>query len=258
MKAAIPLLLLAAVGAGAAEGGKLDRVRDDVRGDPPARTGDGHAPQDSSYFDLGDDGDDLAAELIFWAIATPVWAPMSMLEDDFTPGWDASRRHQPRREADQMVSVDALAAWQDDGDGVTHRWARLDLATRWRLGVIATVERLDEGDDHLLLGTADLAVRFAQGHGVALHAGLGGRWLRDGIGTEGGIDALYGFAWWPIAPLVVRSEISVGRVGEASVVEAWGHVGAAWRWAEVFAGGRWMRIGSVEFAGPVLGAGFHY
>lgn len=266
MRPAALLLLLAAT-AGAAEGGKLDRVREDVRSDPPPKqdrqpvhhADDHRAPADScAATSLDDDGGDLVGGLVFWGLATPVWAPMSLLGDDFSPGWDASRPHQPRRDADHAVSADLLAAWQDDRDGVTHRWARLDLATRWRVGAIATMERLDEGGDHLTLGTADLAVRFAQGRGVAFHAGLGGRWLRDAVGTEGGIDALYGIEWWPVAPLALRSEISVGRVGEASVVEAWGHAGVAWRWVEVFAGGRWMRIGSVEFAGPVFGAGFHY
>ena len=265
MKSAGLLVLLAAA-VGAAAGGKLDQVRDDVHDDPPKQD---HPPAHDTHDDRahqepcataspGDDDGGLAGELVFWALATPVWAPMGLLGDDFSPGWDASCAHQPRRDADQVVSADALAAWQDDHDGVTHRWARLDLATRWRVGAIATMERLDEGDDHLTLGTADLAVRFAQGHGFAFHAGLGGRWLKDGSGTEGGIDALYGFEWWPVAPLVVRAEFSVGRIGEASVVEAWGHAGVAWRWVEIFAGGRWMRIGSVEFAGPVFGAGLHY
>ena len=52
---------------------------------------------------------------------------------------------------------------------------------------------------------------------------------------------------------VLRAQVAGGGVGYAGVCEAWGHVGIAWRHGELFAGGRWLKIGSVEFAGPLFG-----
>lgn len=80
----------------------------------------------------------------------------------------------------------------------------------------------------------------------------------DTHATDAGVDLFYGVDVWPIAPLVVRAQVAGGGIGQAGFGEAWGHVGVMWRYGEIFAGSRWLKIGSVEFAGPVLGIGAHW
>ena len=258
-------LLLALGLGGLAQGAehKLDELRENVH--PTKKSSSSSSSQSnssdsssSSSFDLSNPVTDAMFLGAAIAVGTVVWIPMVALNDHWDDGWDVSRPHQPQRLPPQIFSWDVLAAYQDDGDGVTHEWGRIRFDTAYRFGVTATLDHLREDGDQLMLSSADLSVRFAQGQGWEFHGGLGGQWLHDAELTDGGIHLSYGAEWWPINPLVLRAEVTCGTLGESGTGEAWGHVGAAYRWGEIFAGGRYHHIGTVEFAGPLVGAAVHW
>lgn len=261
MTIAVGLLIpaLFATAAHAADN-KLDAVRDDVRehsSDPTPTT----STTTSSHHDHS--GTNLEADLFgevgLWVLSSPWWGPMVALDDTrFDLGWPEAKSYQPPRPETRAVAIDVLAAYQPDGDGVDHDWLYATIDTRWRFGLSGSVDRMRENDDHLTLGQTDLMWRFAQSPHVRFTTGAGVRWLTDATATDAGIDLFYGVDAWPIAPVVVRAQVAGGSVGQTGFGEAWGHVGVMWRYGEIFAGGRWLKIGSVEFAGPVFGLGAHW
>jgi hypothetical protein len=258
------LLLACTIAAEAAEH-KLDQLREDVH---PTHTStdaphhDDDRDREHSHASVDDElssaAGEFLAEAALIAAAAIYITPVLLLDDAWEPGWDITQPHQPQRLPPRVFAVDAWAAYQDDGDGVTHEWGRARVDSTSRFGATLTLDHLREDGDQLMLGSADLSVRFAQGHGWEFHGGLGGQWLHDANYADGGIHLAYGAQWWPVAPLVLRAELTTGRLGESGTGEAWGQAGLAWRWGEVFAGGRYQRIGSVEFAGPMLGVAAHW
>jgi hypothetical protein len=86
-----------------------------------------------------------------------------------------------------------------------------------------------------------------------MYAGLGCRLLTDDRDTRAGVNFVYGGDWFPARPLVVSASCDLGNLDAAFVVRARATVGAAWRRWEVFGGYDFLRIGSVNLQGPMLG-----
>ncbi|MBL8795914.1 MAG: hypothetical protein JNM56_18575, partial [Planctomycetia bacterium] len=115
-------------------------------------------------------------------------------------------------------------------------------------------EELDCGcHDELWLGDATLTFLFAQSDRVQLRTGLGCRWLTDGSDSDFGVNFLYGGDFYPAKPLVISTAIDLGNLGSAFVIHGRATAGIIWSRFELFGGYDWLRIGSADLHGPVLG-----
>ena len=145
----------------------------------------------------------------------------------------------------------------NDFDGLNRVGGTVFVDTISRLGVLARVnyleEQLDAGTDHLWLGELDLTCRFAQHEKVAMYAGVGLRVMEDRGDSHLGWAVLYGADFFPAPPVVLSVWFDAGQVGAATVTHGRGTVGMLYRGWEVFGGYDWLRIGSVDVQGPLIG-----
>jgi hypothetical protein len=82
--------------------------------------------------------------------------------------------------------------------------------------------------------------------------------MSDPAQTRWGFNFTYGADFFPVRPLVLSTALDVGDLGWAAVVHGRGTVGLIHRGGEVFAGYDFLRIGSVNLQGPVLGLRFWF
>lgn len=102
-------------------------------------------------------------------------------------------------------------------------------------------------------GVANLTFRFAQNEWVQMHTGVGVRLLTDRSDTRAGVNFLYGMDVFPTKPLVFSSLVEGGTLDSAWVLHGRGTVGVLYRRYEWFGGYDFLRIGSVNLQGPVVG-----
>jgi hypothetical protein len=162
--------------------------------------------------------------------------------------------------------LDYLKPWSlrlslEDGNdfrGLDRLAGQFFLDTTWRVGLRANwnwfLESLGGGrPDEAVVGDADLMFRFAQSERVVMHAGLGFRMLSDSSRDRYGVNFAYGADFFPVRPLVLSPALDVGNVGSLLVLHGRATAGLVWgRW-EVFAGYDFLRIGSVNLQGPLVG-----
>ena len=146
----------------------------------------------------------------------------------------------------------------NDFDGLNRVNGQVLIDTIGRVGFQASwsylTEELDCGcQDELWLGDANLTFLFAQSEKVQLRTGLGCRWLADDGDSDFGVNFLYGGDFYPVKPLIVSTFLELGSLGEAFVVHGRATAGVILSRFEFFGGYDWLRIGSVDLHGPVVG-----
>ena len=112
--------------------------------------------------------------------------------------------------------------------------------------------------DETLLGDTELTYRFVQREWVQMHAGLGFRLLADRWDTRAGFNFFYGADVYPVAPLVLSTAVDLGNLDAAFVVHARFTAGVNYRNWELLAGYDFLRVGSVNLQGPLLGLRFWF
>jgi hypothetical protein len=131
--------------------------------------------------------------------------------------------------------------------------SRMGFETNWRL----FLEPLPNEVDKLVLGRLHFNLRFLQSRYAEGRLGLGGRLMVDDRGVEGGFSSAFTFAVFPVQPLILTADMSIGNLSRALFLEGQLTVGAAIRRLELFAGYRGTYIhGSdvtVVFHGPAAG-----
>jgi hypothetical protein len=145
-----------------------------------------------------------------------------------------------------------------DPGGIESLRGRFLFTTTSRLGFDVALMRMEEDlgggvTDRLSIGDAHLLFRFAQGPSAQMRVGLGGTWMSDEIGADGGWEFVYEGDFFPKKPIVLSGGIGFGTLGEASVVHFRATVGAILgRW-EAYIGYDSLEVDSVSVGGPGLG-----
>lgn len=281
----VVLVLTAPVGAQ----GILTRTRlaTDSRGSPPRPASPAPSPNqlvvESNWYDIShEDSKALFSALVLAGVVatSPLWGPAALFEEHFfSPGSfpghpyalahtgyiDSGMLYGSNDERDffdsERVKPWATRMALEDGHdfGNLNRLSgRFALDTRWRVGISSDwdhyTERVAGGaTDETTLGTLNLTLRIAQTDWLEMHAGAGARGMFDRYRTRGGVNFLYGADIFPIDPVVISSLVEVGNLNEALVLRLRASVGIQLRHAEIFAGYDWLRVGSVDLRGPMVG-----
>jgi hypothetical protein len=227
-----------------------------------------------------DDGGGAFAKLLLDIAALPISVPNWLLKDN---GGGDRFLHYPY--ADGYGGFLQKECWPDNDDGPRSKDEELpmrywsfrigvedgnDFQGMNRVGIRATVdtetrfgiqsnwnylyESLGGGlHDQTLLGDSALTARFAQNDWIYFYAGLGARILTDPHTTDGGFNFVYGFDSFPKKPWVLSGLFDTGNVGSAWIWHGRATIGAAYKHFEVFTGYDFMRIGSVNVQGPLIG-----
>lgn len=181
--------------------------------------------------------------------------------DDETAGWRAGvpletgavPKH-PGRSWSGRVFVEE----SNDFDGLNRVNAQVLVESFGRLGFQASWSYLretldDDSHDELWLGDANLTFLFAQSERVQLRTGWGCRWLADRDDANFGVNFLYGGDFYPAKPWIVSTFLELGNLGSAFVVHGRATAGVILSRFEFFGGYDWLRIGSADLHGPVIG-----
>lgn len=262
------LLLLALVPCCGGSSGGLGGIRAAVRGGGSSGTGAGGGG--GSGF-----GDADMGKLIGLFLSSPFWLPHVALNDNLTgirgyflpypyvsgkPGnvtTFGSHLPPPLSEA-RCHSFRLLVENYWDSGNIESLRGHLLFTTSTRFGFDVALMRMEEDlgggvTDRLSFGNAHVLFRFAQGPSVQMRVGLGGIWMRDELGTDGGFMFVYEGDFFPRKPIVLSGGIGLGTLGEASVFHFRATVGAMLgRW-ETFIGYDSLSVDSVSIGGPGLG-----
>lgn len=282
--------------------GVLQSLRDDVRSasgdsapqdsasDPPAKKD--HDRRCEGRSEWCDDDDEDEAEtsfmlgigkLAFWAAASPVWLPRTLIDDaTFAPGCFA--RYPYQYDLDGYLLPDAALlseqypelegegdAWLvrlrgeygGDFDDLSRAGGQLlvDSASRWGIDTEANYLReqsLGQQHDRLWLGDANVVYRFAQSPQVQLRTGVGLNWLADEFGSDWGFNFTYGGDYFPADPWILSAEIDWGKLGCAGLFHGRTSVGVHFRRWEVYVGYDYLDVGDTQINSAVSGLRLWY
>lgn len=265
--------------------GKLQAVRQAARDPSPPASG-RQSPTDQDETD--DAGNDLRDRIFEQIIVAPYALPHILLNDDYAvsgyflpypfahdqrgymlidPTESFHFHHestQPDLFADASPWMVRLALEEsNDFDGLNRLNGHLLLDTTYRLGLQASWSYLHErleGNraDDSQLGDVNLVYRFAQNKWVQVRSGLGVRIMTDNHATHYGWNFNYSGDLFPIKPLILSTSLDVGTLGEAWVVRARQTAGVSFREWEMYLGYDFLRIGSTNLQGPVIGLRYWY
>jgi hypothetical protein len=270
--------------------GRLQQVRDDARSSSsdPGKSSTGENDDDSWLGSLlcallsstDENGTSAGGLALAGAWLAPFYVPACLLGDDYNcrlnftsyPFADGFRGYQilPPEIAHQFYDADvtdapykswAVRVTMEEGNdirGLNRVGALLKFEHASRFGVTSNwnwfTERLGSGRyDQTWINDTNLTFRFAQNEVASLYTGLGFRVLTDRHTSDGGINFTYGGDWFPVRPLVVSGVFDVGTLGSAGVIHGRASVGAVWHHGELFTGYDFLRIGSVNLQGPMIG-----
>jgi hypothetical protein len=124
---------------------------------------------------------------------------------------------------------------------------RLGLDTSW-----SWYRELNGSRDQLGMGREHLNLRFAESSHVAFWSGLGPQHLVDSRGWVHGFDVTWAFQAFPVNPLVVAAEGSLGMLGNAFAPGARGELGFMLNRFEVSAGYEERWVGGIGLGGPFV------
>jgi len=257
LRALIPglVLLIAAAESLHAEEGRLRAAQQQVRAKDPGKA---RAPSSNTHDDDDDDDDEGLLCAIFGLFssrsddersAAVPRDPHRTADPELLEGWFADHL---RRSA--WVSLDGGYDF-DHVTRVTARWVQ-DSST-WPLGWDSTWtwlhEDLANGSDDAVVGDLDAVVRFAPIPMVQLRLGAGlGLFHRDGT-TDIGFDGLLGTEIRLAGHWRLNAIARLGTLGETSTAAARFTIGRRFEHLEPYLGYDWLRIGDVDFHGPMAG-----
>jgi hypothetical protein len=269
--------------------GRLEQVRREVSSQPSSGKGDGGSSGGSDSGPCEDDGPSLGlgeawAPLLLAGVLAPYHVPRALLKDDSRtdgyflpwpyaedePGYMCLERggalKSERSSTGALLSDLEAESWSgrlslengNDFSGLNRLNGTLFLDTTLRLGLRTSWhyfnEALDGGrHDDLVLGDTNLTFRFAQHEQAQVYAGLGFRTLAGPGQTHWGWNFTYGADFYPVKPLVISTLLDVGSVGAAGVFHVRATAGLVYERWEVFGGYDFLRIGSVNLQGPLVG-----
>lgn len=261
-----------------AQEGRLERVREDVRSDS---SGDNKKDQKgngsgSDSIDLGDDFGEVFGPMILYGLAAPFVGPAELLGDDYgSLGYFhlyPYRDHHDgliwfgNKDHDEKEKTPLVKVWlgrltieeSNDFNGMNRVNGQLLIDTSCRLGFQGDWNWLSERvavgkHDALFLGDGNLVFRFGQCEWAQFRSGLGFRVMTDDVRSDWGFNFTYGADFFPCKPWIISAQFDAGTLGNAAVIHGRVTGGAVYNRFEIFGGYDFLRIGSVNLQGPVLG-----
>ncbi|GAB6167530.1 hypothetical protein JCM19992_35300 [Thermostilla marina] len=217
-------------------------------------------------------------ELVWPVVASPVWVPMAVLEDEHD--------HVTRFVDYPYQEPDCGCLYRDPANAASWSleqalWGRasIDFATPVddlyrvggslflsganRFGVDAQAhwfeERLGDGSyDHMTLGDADIHYRFAESERGYFYIGVGFNWLEGEGQFDAGVNTTYGFDLFFARPFVSSTQIDLGTLGDTSLFRFRTTIGAAAGRFEPFIGYEYLDVGTTELNQLVSGITFSF
>jgi hypothetical protein len=251
-----------------AQEGKLQRIREDVKGREDSR----------SNKKTSDDDDDscLLSDLFADLFALLFSGESGCYDDAYFPGYPyakgqpgymwirrtASEGEEPPAQPDftraRGWSGRVAVEESNDFDGINRASLRLLLETGSGFGVQTNWSHVHEGlacgcSDDLALGDLNVTYLFVRDEHVQARAGLGARMIADRHITDFGFNFTCGVDIYPCRPLVFSTTIDAGTLGHAGVFRAQGSIGFLYKRWEICTGYDYLRIGSTSLQGPTLG-----
>lgn len=279
------LMLLCFAGSVLAQDGRLESVRSEVRtpkleapSSPSSSSGSNPSDHSSSCIEGDEDLNKLGAYAIFYVVTSPFTIPVALVGDDYrlnavfiaypyAEKWDGLMQrgrgetvdgvHTPYS-WDRLLSVRAAAEAGTDFSGVNRLGLSFLVDTMTRFGIGGSVQFFEEDKraletDRLAIGDINALFRFAQSQRWQYRAGIGMRFMDDKNRTDLGINFVYGWEWFPKEPYTFSAQLEAGTLGNATVFRATGRMGLVWKHAEAYAGYDYLRIGSTDLQGPMIG-----
>ena len=205
---------------------------------------------------------------ILFAITSPWTFPVAILEDDYTmdadfPGYPYSDQSDgylvfgtDNDVALNPFGVRFTSEYANNFSGLERIGSRLQLDSMSRFGLDTEwnywQEQVPGGDDRLWTGDVNLVFRFAQSEHAQFYTGLGMNWLGGGQ-TDVGFNFTYGFDWFPSEPLVVRSVLDMGTIGNADLYHNKTTIGFVYKHLELYTGYDILQIGDTNLQGMIGG-----
>jgi hypothetical protein len=256
----------------------LGAIREEVRAEPsperlpesntapaPATPPPSKDPDRLAYPDK--DEDELLGGLCLLLLAAPVYLPIAGTHDNYTHSmyfpdypYETGSTGVLTNGGTGSKGFGGYISFDDSHnfDQVNTVRNELMVSTSSRFGVRASESYLTEQlpgrtVDHLWIGDANFILRFAQCDYAQFWTGLGARWLTDDFGNELGFNFTYGADLFPCKPWIISANLDAGNLGNAGVFHGRITSGLAWRRFELYAGYDYLRIDTVDIAGPVAG-----
>ncbi len=278
------VVLFCFVSSSFAQEGRLESVRSEVRSPkldspspPPSSSGSNPSDHSASFLEESDDLNTLGAYAAFYIVTSPFTIPVALVGDDYRSNavfnsypyaerWDGLMQ-MGRGEMidgvspcswDHLLSIRASAEAGTDFSGVNRLGLAFLVDTMTRFGISGSTQFFEEDKkalqtDHLVIGDINAVFRFAQSQRWQYRAGIGARFLDDQRRTDWGINFVYGWEWFPKEPYTFSAQLEAGTLGNASVFRATGRMGMVWKHAEAYVGYDYLRIGSTDLQGPMIG-----
>jgi hypothetical protein len=223
------------------------------------------SPSSNSGSSSDDDG--LLGPLLYAGLLIPFVVPRAVLGDDGDdvysfPSWPYERSDGyallQKGDDGKWWALRASAEEGNDFRSLNRVGLNLFVETATRFGLSSNWSFYDERlpcgcHDQTLLGDTNLLYTFAECESAQYYAGLGCRVLTDDRDTRAGVNFVYGGDLFLVKPVVLSASCDLGNLDAAFVFHARATVGATWRRLEAFGGYDFLRIGSVNLQGPMLG-----
>jgi hypothetical protein len=267
-----------------AQGGRLDQVRQNIQ-QPSAAPAPTPAPASStqSSSSVGDPTDDgsISLDELFSVVAVAALIPFTIAElsassdsafpsypyDGDYPGYIwREHHHKAFEKPPDDLRWYAFRVSIEDGDdfsSVNRLNGRLSFDTSTRFGVETNwnyfTERRGCGCfDESILGDTNLTFRCIEQKHVEMHFDAGFRMYADPYLTRFGPNVGLSADVFPVDPLICSTNFDWGMLGEANVWHARATAGAILHGWEFFGGYDFLRIGSVNLQGPLVGVRFWF
>lgn len=204
---------------------------------------------------------------IFYTVTSPWWGPAAVVGDDYSlvpdfPAYPYEGDHEGYLIfSDEKITSQSMAArftseYANDFSGLQRYGGRIQLDTTSRFGLDTEWnhwrEEVTDGTDTLWTGDANLIFRFAQSEHAQFYTGLGLNWL-GGEQGDVGFNFTYGVDLFPIEPIIFRSVLDMGTLGDADLYHGKTTIGVSFRNFEVFTGYDILHIGDSNLHGLIAG-----
>lgn len=244
-----------------------DSTKDSNKGKRRSSRSHHHCDDDDPSFSEYLIGEIFGPPIVF-TLTAPWWGPVAMVGDDYSV--PAEFPHYPysgenagyltfSSDADGQLSgwgMKLSSEYGNDFSGLERIGGRLQLDTQSRLGIDTEwnywEEELSRGKDTLWTGDVNLIYRFAQSERAQFYTGLGVNWL-SGHRGDAGFNFTYGVDLFPAEPIVLRTVLDAGTVGDADLYHNKTTIGLVYKHCELFTGYDILHIGDTNLHGFIGG-----
>lgn len=255
-----------------AQESKLDAVRSEVRDSQPSQTDNSKKKSDCTdsgldFSELSFNPFEVLETLLCFRHNPNNYEPTTFVAYPYAQGWPGLLQIGMERNKidgvtpstwEHLMSVRASVEEGNDFNGINRLGIVFLADTLTHVGIGGGVHWYDEtrkhcSHDQLMIGDINLLWRHYQTDSTQARMGLGTRFLSDRVQTDWGFNFVYGFDWFPKQPWSIGTQLETGTLGNAWVFRATGRIGLVWKYSEVYAGYDYLRIGSTELQGPMVG-----